>query len=68
MPIFKRNQMKTFIQWNSMHPSAGPELATDSRSTKTSRNRDRLARMESLLHELIKVKEIISRSAANGQG
>lgn len=56
--------MKTFVQWNSMQPSEGPELATDSRSTKTNRNRDRLARMESLLHELIKVKQIISRGAA----
>jgi hypothetical protein len=59
--------MKTFIQWSSMQPSEGPELATASQTTKTSRNRDRLARMESLLHELIKVKGIISRSAANGQ-
>lgn len=59
--------MKTFIQWSSMQPSAGPELATISGSTKASRKRDRLARMESLLHELVKVKRIISGSAINGQ-
>jgi len=59
--------MKTFIQWNSMQPSEGPELATNSVTTRTSRNRDRLARMEALLHELVKVKQIISRSTANGQ-
>ena len=59
--------MKTFVQWSSSQPSEGPELATNSTITKKKRDRDRLTRMESLLHELVKTKQIIARRTDNAQ-
>jgi hypothetical protein len=58
--------MKTFTEWSLSQTSEGRELATNSR-TKKERDRDRLTRMESLLHELVKTKQIISRSADHAQ-
>lgn len=58
--------MKTFTEWSLSQSSEGRELATPS-ITKKKRERDRLTRMESLLHELVKTKQIVSRSTDNAQ-
>ncbi len=55
--------MKTFTEWSLSQTSEGPEPATNSTTTKRKRERDRLTRMESLLRELIRTKQIVSRSA-----
>jgi hypothetical protein len=51
--------MTDFIQWLSeLHNSDRP-LLTKANIAKTIRDRDRLTRMEAMLHELIHLKQII---------
>jgi hypothetical protein len=47
--------MKTFLQWikEEENPEGSPSAATNLRTVKTKRDRDRLARIEAMLHELV---------------
>ena len=53
--------MKTFMQWikEEKKPEGSPLAATNSKTIKTKRDRDRLTRMETMLHELITLHELI---------
>jgi hypothetical protein len=53
--------MKTFKQWlNEEEKSEGSPLAAmNSKIIKTLRDRDRLTRIETMLHELINLKQFI---------
>lgn len=59
--------MTTFHEWLNHQQPKGSELATtSSRTTKTKRDRDRLARMETMLRELMHTKEIIAGRTRHG--
>ena len=47
--------MKTFLQWikEEENPEGAPSSATNSKTIKTKRDRDRLVRIEAMLHELV---------------
>lgn len=53
--------MMTFIQWinEQRKPEGSPLAATSAKTIKTIRDRDRLARMETMLHELVNLKQLI---------
>ncbi len=54
--------MKTFDEWLKTQQPEGSALATtSSRTTKARRDRDRLARMEALLRELVQMKQIVGQ-------
>ena len=59
--------MKTFIQWLNEHkkPEGSPLAATNTRTSKANRDRERLARMETMLHELVNLKQLIVDRRAN---
>ncbi len=53
--------MTTFTQWIREREHEGFSLAAaTSKDTKTKRDRDRLTRMETMLRELIRMKEVVS--------
>jgi 3-mercaptopyruvate sulfurtransferase SseA len=50
----------TFLQWIAEHPETDrPQDAASPRTIKTKQQRDRLIRMETMLEELITLKQII---------
>jgi hypothetical protein len=62
--------MKTFIQWLNEHkkPEGSPLAATNTRSSKAHRDRDRLARIETMLHGLVNFKQLdVARRTNNAE-
>jgi hypothetical protein len=59
--------VKTFKQWinEEKKPAGSPLAAINSKTIKSKRDRDRLTRMETMLHELINLKQLIVDRTTN---
>jgi len=58
----------TFLHWIAEHPETvrpHPQDAASPRTIKTKQQRDRLIRMEMMLEELLKLKQIIVQGRKN---
>ena len=57
---------ETFLNWIAEHPETeGPQYAASPRTIKTRQQRDRLIRIEMMLEELLKLKQIIIQGRKN---
>lgn len=59
--------MKTFNKWinEEQKPEGSPLAAMNSKTIKTKRDRDRLTRMETMLQELVNLKQLIVDGRTN---